>query len=287
MFAIFKRELRNYFLTPTGYVFLSLFLLLAGIFFVTGNLLSGNTRYIGFLGSILFIFLLIVPVLTMRLLSDEKRLMTDQLLLTSPVRIGSIVLGKFLAATAFFSIGLAVTCLYALIIAIYGELDLAETVGAYIGFILVGSSFISVGLFISGLTENQVVAAISTFAALLVMWLIDWVQQVVPADLVANTLFAALLAAGTALWIYVSTRNWIIGGTTLLAGGAVTLLLFLFFPETLVGFMGKVLSWFSLLDRYQSFSSGILSLPDTVYYLSFSSFFIYLSARNLEKRRWS
>jgi len=255
MLAVFKRELRNYFLTPTGYVFLSIFLLLSGIFFTTGNLLSGNTRYIGFLGSILFIFLLIVPVLTMRLLSDEKRLKTDQLLLTCPVKISAIVVGKFLAATVFFSIGLAVTLLYALIIVIHGDLDVAETIGAYIGFILAGGAFISVGLFISGLTENQVVAAISTFAALLVIWLIDWVQQAVPSDLTSNLIFTGAVIAALALWLYLSTRNRIVAAAAGLAGALGILLLYLFSRESLIGLMGKTLSWFSLLERYQSFSS--------------------------------
>lgn len=287
MLAVFKRELKNYFLTPTGYVFLSLFLLLAGVFFVTGNLLTGNTRYIGFLGSILFIFLLIVPVLTMRLLSDEKRLKTDQLLLTVPVRISAIVVGKFLAALAFFTVGLLVTVLYAVLIAVYGTLDLWETVGGYLGFILVGGAFISVGLFISGLTENQVVAAISTFAALLLMWLIDWIQKAVPTDLSSGVVFSALLALGLAAWLYLSTRNWIVAAAAALAGALIIGALFLFAKQSFIGLVATALSWFSLLDRYQSFSSGILSLSDTVYYLSFISFFLYLTVRTIEKRRWS
>lgn len=287
MGAIFKRELKNYFLNPTGYVFLSLFLLLAGIFFTTGNLLTGNTRYVGFLSSIIFIFLLIVPVLTMRLMSDETRLKTDQLLLTTPVRISGIVLGKFFAALAFFCIGLAVTVLYALIIAVHGELDLMETIGGYLGFILVGASFISVGLFISGLTENQVIAAISTFAALLVMWLIQLLQQAVPTDLNSGMFFAALVALCVAAWLYSSTKNWIIALATLLIGAGIILLFFFFRKETFLGLIPRFLGWFSLLDRYRSFSSGILSLSDTVYYLSFSSFFLYLTGRTIEKRRWS
>lgn len=287
MGAIFKRELKNYFLNPTGYVFLSLFLLLAGIFFTTGNLLTGNTRYVGFLSSIIFIFLLIVPVLTMRLMSDESRQKTDQLLLTTPVRISGIVLGKFFAALAFFCIGLAVTILYAVIIAVHGELDLMETIGGYLGFILVGGAFISVGLFISGLTENQVVAAISTFAALLVMWLINFLQQAVPSDLTSGIVFAGLIALMASAWIYSSTRNWIIALATLLLGGLIILLIYLFQKESFVGLIPRFLSWFSLLDRYRSFSSGILSLSDTVYYLSFSAFFLYLSGRTIEKRRWS
>ncbi|WP_319561187.1 ABC-2 transporter permease [Marispirochaeta sp.] len=287
MQAVFKRELKAYFNSPIGYIFLSIFLLLTGIFFTTGNLISANSRYLGFLGSILFILVFVVPLLTMRLLSDEKQKKTDQLLITSPLRISDIVLGKFLAAFVFFCLGLAVTIVYALIIAIHGELDLWETVGAYIGFILLGGTFISVGLYISGLTENQVTAAITSFAALLAMWLVNILQKAVPSDAASGIIFSGLIVASTAVWLFVSTRNRIIPLAAAILGGGIVFLLNLLNRETFVGLIGRILSWFSLIDRYRRFSTGILSFQDTVYYLTFTAFFLYLTVRTIEKRRWS
>ena len=285
--AVFKRELRAFFLSPQGYIFLSIFLLITGIFFTTGNLISGNSRYLGFLGSILFIFIFIVPLLTMRLLSDERQNKPDHLLLTSPLGIPEIVVGKFLAALTLFCLGLALTLLYTLIILIHGELDLWETLGGYIGFILLGGTFISVGLFISGLTENQITAAITSFAALLAMWLINILQDAVPSDTTSGLVFSGLIVAAAALWFYGTTRNLIVPAVLLGLGAVVVYLIHFLHPELFVGLVGKILSWFSLIDRYRRFSSGILSLQDTVYYLSFIIFFLYLTVRTLEKRRWS
>ena len=122
MFAIFKREIKAYFLTPIGYLYMGLFLLLTGIFFTFNNILSQNSQYVGFLGSMLFIYLFAVPLLTMRLFSEEKRQKTDQLLLTSPVSITGIVCGKYLAALAVYCGTLLVTVAYTVVIAVYGDL---------------------------------------------------------------------------------------------------------------------------------------------------------------------
>ena len=288
MFAIFKKELRSFFLTPTGYIFMSLFLLLSGIFFVTANLFNMNSNFnAGFIGSAMFIFMLVSPVLTMKLLTDEQRFKTDQLLLTSPIRIIDIVLGKYLAALAFFGMTLLITVLYAVIVAVYGDLVVSETIGGYIGFILLGGSFISVGLFISATTENQVVSALVTFAVLLVMWIIDMVINNLPTDQTSGMVFASVLALGVSLWLYLSTRNLIIGAAVFTAFAAAIAITFGLKPELYVGFIGRVIGWFSVLKRFPDFAKGYVRLSSLVYYLSFSGFFVFLAVRVIEKRRWS
>ena len=182
MLAIFKRELKAYFLTPIGYLYMGFFLLLTGIFFTFNNLFAQSSQFTGFLGSVLMIYLFAIPLLTMRLFAEEKRQKTDQLLLTSPVSITGIVCGKFLAAMAVFCGTLAFTALYAIVIAVYGDLEKWETLGSYIGFIFLGASYISVGIFISTVTENQLSAALVTFFALMLVWLIDPISQMVPSD---------------------------------------------------------------------------------------------------------
>ena len=287
MLAIFKRELKAYFLTPIGYLYMGLFLLLTGVFYFFDNLLSGRSQFSGFLGSVLFIYLFAIPILTMRLFSEEKKQKTDQLLLTSPVSITGIVCGKFLAALTVYCGTLLFTVLNAVVIAIYGDPQTWETVGSYIGFIFLGASYISVGLFISAVTENQLTAALVSFFALMFIWLIDLICQMVPSDTKSGVISAAILLAAILLFIYLNTRNWvIILGAVII--GSLTIAGFYFLKrDVFFGFISKFLGWFSLNRRYQSFTMGLLKFDSLLYYVSFSGLFLFLTTRLIEKRRWS
>jgi len=287
MFAIFKREIRAYFLTPIGYIYMGFFLLLTGIFYFFGNVFSQSSQYAGFLGSIMLIYLFAVPMLTMRLFSEEKRHKTDQLLLTSPVSITGIVLGKFLAALTVYVGTLLVTVLYAVVIAIYGDLQTWETLGSYIGFIFLGASYISVGLFISSITENQLTAALISFFTLMIIWLIDPISQVIPSDTKSGIISAAVLLAGIVFFLYLNTRNWIIVLGAAVLGGLAIGGFYLFRQDVFFGFIRKFLGWFSLNRRYEAFSMGLLKFDSLLYYASFSGLFLFLTAQLIEKRRWN
>ncbi|MEE8441894.1 MAG: ABC transporter permease [Spirochaetia bacterium] len=287
MTAILGRELRSYFQTPTGYIFMGLFLLMTGFFFTMGNLMNGSSYYTTFLGSILFLYLFAVPLLTMRLLSEERRQRTDQLLLTSPITITAIVLGKFFAALFVFVLTLIVTVLYALVVGIFGDLAVWETVGAYIGFLLLGSSFIAVGVLISAMSENQVSAAFFTFFALLLIWFINLIKGVVPQDVLSGTIFAAALVVAIGLFFYFNTRSWIAAGGVGVVGTAAIVVLHLVNPAVFEGLIVETMDWFSLIDRYDSFTLGLLKLEGTVFYLSFTSVFLFVTVRIIEKRRWA
>ena len=195
MYAVFKREMKMYFTSPVGYIFMGFFLLLSGLFFAMFNLLQASPDYNGVLASITFIFLFAVPILTMRLMSEESRQKTDQLLLTSPLSLVGIVLGKYFAAVAVFGITLLVTCIYPIILSFFGTIPVWEIVGGYIGFLLLGAAFISIGLYVSSLTDNQVVSAIITFSALLFIWLLEWIQQGLPTGKVPGIIFACVLVS--------------------------------------------------------------------------------------------
>lgn len=287
MRAILVRELRTYFQTPIGYIFMGLFLLVAGFFFTFGNLLSGSSYFTSFLGSILFLYLFAVPLLTMRLLSEERRQRTDQLLLTSPITVSDIVLGKFFAALIVYLITLLVTVLYAVVVGAYGDLAVWETVGGYIGFVLLGASFISVGVLISAISENQVSSAFFTFFALLVIWFINLVKSVAPLDTISGTIFAAALGVGLALYVFFNTRSWIASAAVAVVAAAVIVVIHLINGALFEGLITKVLDWFSLIDRFDSFNLGLLKLREVVFYLSFTSVFLFLTIRIVEKRRWA
>jgi ABC-2 type transport system permease protein len=288
MLAVFRRELAAYFSSPIGFTFIGFFILLAGVFFAISNLLSGNPNYTGVLGSITFIFLFVVPILTMRLISEETRQKTDQLLITSPIGITGIVLGKYLAAVAVFLITLIITLVYPVIMSFFalGGLGWWEIVGGYIGFFLLGSSFIAVGLFFSSLTDNQLIAAVETFAALLLIWILDFIAQSVPSDAVSGLVFLALLAIALVALVFFSTRSTGAATLTFVVLAVVLVLLFVLKRPFYDGLIARVLNWFSLLKRYNDFTMGVLGLAPIVYYISFSGAFVFLTIRMIEKRRW-
>ena len=287
MIAIFKRELRNYFQSPTGYIFMGFFLLLAGIFFALTNLIGGNPNYIGVLSNLTFTFLIAVPVLTMRLISEERRHKTDILLITNPVSITGIVVGKYLAAVALFLITLGVTWLYPVIMSFFGDVAGWEIVGGYIGFLLLGCSFIAVGIFVSAMTENQVISAVVTFAALLLLWLVDWVVTALPKSATAGLIFTAIIAAGILALVYFSTRNWFVtAGLAVLGGGLIALLAGLDFNR-FDGFVVRFFEWLSLLGRFEEFTYGVMSLSSIVYFASFAGVFVFITIRVIDKKRWA
>jgi ABC-2 type transport system permease protein len=286
MGAIFKRELRSYFLTPLGYVFLGLFLLIAGIFFAFGIVLSGSSRFSGFLGSIQFAFLFATPVLTMRLMSEETRQKTDQLLYTSPIALHEVVLGKFFAALTLFAIALVVCLSWSIVIILYGDFRAMETVAAALGFLLLGGAFIAVGTFISSTTENQATAAVGTFIVLLVFWIIEPMKSGLPQDVNAGIIFAAAIALLASYALWASTKSLLLLALALVGFALAIVLSAILASSVFYGLVARALDWFSLLKRQESFTVGLLKLDSVVYYLSFIFAFLFLSVRMVEKRRW-
>ena len=288
MFAVFKRELRAYFSSPIGYVVIGMFLFLSGIFFAATNLLGGSPDFNSILSTMAFVFMFLVPILTMRLLTEETRQHTDQMLITSPLSVTSIVVGKYLAAVAVYLVTLLVTVAFPVMMSFFALLGLEwwKILGGYIGLFLLGSSFIAVGLFFSSLTESQIVAAVATYATLLVMWIMDALITMVPAGWLWGLGLAALAAAGLAVLVGWSTRSLVATAVTVVVlGGAVAAVAVL--QQSLYdGLIAKVMAWFSLLKRYEDFNLGILGLSPVVYYLSFSAAFVFLTVRMIDRKRW-
>ena len=173
MLAIWKREVQNYFLTPIGYVFMGVFLLCGGVFFFLSNIASSSSSLETLFGNMIYLFMLVMPILTMRLLSEEKRTKSDQLLLTSPLSITQIVVGKFLAAATVLFATMVVMLIYVVIICCYSTPYPGMIVSNYLGFFLVGCCYVSIGVLMSALTENQVSAAVLTFGANLLLQILE------------------------------------------------------------------------------------------------------------------
>ena len=175
--AIAERELKSYFVSPVAYVVTALFLLISGYLFsvILLNTNEATLRYL--ISNLSVIWLFITPALTMRLLAEEARSGTIELLLTNPLRDAELVLGKYLGALAFLLVMLAFTLIYPAILFWVGEPDRGPMIAGYLGVILQAAAFLAVGLLASSLTQNQIVAAVLTFAVLLIMWLSESVAN--------------------------------------------------------------------------------------------------------------
>lgn len=287
MAAIIKKELRTYFTTLTGYAFLGFFVLITGYFFVSQNIAGASMDYSETLIGTMIMFLILVPVLTMRLFAEEARQKTDQLLYTSPLRVTDIVVGKFIAASLLFLIGLAITMIFPFILSRYGELNVKGTVGVVTGYFLMGCCLISVGLFISVLTDNQIVAAAGTFAALFLLLMMDNIAANAPITRLSSAVFVAVLILAVLIVLYSGTKS--IAGT--LASGVLCYLLlfaaYMLFPALFDSTITRLLGWLSVLNRFQNFYLGVFGLSDVVYYVTFAAAFLYLTVSVIEKRRWS
>ena len=188
MFSIFKREFRAYFTSPLGYVFLAIFYAFSGLFFYIFSLSIGSTDISGVFLMMFIVLMVFVPLLTMRLLSEDKKQKTDQLILTAPVSLLSIVMGKFLAAYAIFVIGVAVMPVYGFVMSTFTTISWLPIWGNTVGLLLIGGIFVSVGLFVSSLTENQMIAAIGSFFINLMILLMNTLTSALPSGIFKDVL---------------------------------------------------------------------------------------------------
>jgi ABC-2 type transport system permease protein len=248
--AIAHKELRSYFASPIAYIVIGFFALLYGFFFVAIlRYFVGQSMQAGLMGgaqsmnvnqqlirpllqNVTVVVLFLLPMITMRTYAEEKRSGTIELLLTSPVTDFQIVMGKFLGAMALYAVMLAVTLIHFGILFVYGRPEWKPIVTAYIGLLLMGGCFISLGLFISSLTRNQIVAGMVTFAVFLLLWVITWIGS----------------AAG---------------------------------PTA-----EKITQYLSIVDHYDDFGKGVLDTTHFIYYVSFITFGLFLTAKSVDSERW-
>lgn len=186
MFAIFRREVRNYFSAPIAFIYIAVFYALSSFYFFGSSLMGNSTSLSTVFSSLFTISIFLIPILTMRLLSEDRRYKTDQALITAPVSILGMVMGKYLAAVMIYLIGILITLIMAVIIAFFATPDWAVIFGHFIGLFLLGAALIAICTFISSLTENQVIAAVGGFAAGFALILIDALSSVVSSALLQS-----------------------------------------------------------------------------------------------------
>ena len=186
MGAIYRREIGAFFSSGIAYIFLAVFYLFAGYFFYASSLYGATTDMSGLFSSLFMVIVFLIPILTMRLFSEELKQKTDQGLLTAPVSLPGIVLGKYFAALTLYTIGIAIVMLYGMILSFFGEVAWGIVFANFLALFLLGAAFIAVGLFVSALTENQIIAAVGGFVALMLLYMIDVVASYVKVEAVAQ-----------------------------------------------------------------------------------------------------
>ena len=290
MTAIFKRELRSYFHGMLGYVLTAFLLASSGIYFLALNLGYGLTDF-GYytLYRTIFMLLLYIPVLTMRSLAEERRSRTDQLLLTSPVSVWGIVLGKFIAMCAVFALPCLMDVVMILILwALGGTVPaLAANFAALLCYFLLGCAAIAMGEFLSGLTENPIIAAVAGFSVLLLAYMMPSLRSLFNAgSAVALAVFTAIAGAAS-LMAGLRTRSFILGCLTFAALCLGLTGLFLLQSAWLTEAFSAVLSVLCFFTPFEDFVNNSFSLPTLVYYLTVTGMFLFFTAQSIEKRRWN
>lgn len=287
MLAIYKKELRAYFNSIVGWLFLAFFLVFVGIYVYLYNFMKGYS-FIGYaLSSISLVFALLVPMVTMRIMAEEKRQKTDQLLLTAPISIGKIVLGKYLALVTLSAIAMALISIYPLIFSMFGVVNFGMAYVAILGFFFVGCAYMAVGLFISSLTESQAFAAVMTFIVVLLTCLADGIANLIPGTAKAAWITYSVILALLAVWMWRVMKNTTVALIVFCVCEVILTVLYLTNAAMFEGTVSKVLSAFSVLAVFDEAVTGVLELRLPVYYLSIAFVFCYLTYQNIRKRRYS
>lgn len=288
MLAIYKKELRQYFNSMIGFVFLAFFLVIIGIYTWAYNLSSGLGNFEVTLGGISFMYVLLVPILTMRIVAEENRQKTDQLLYTAPVSLTKIIVGKYFAVLTLFSCAFIPICIYPLIIHMYGtDVRLAPAYSSIIGFYLLGAATIAIGLFISSLTESQVIASVVSFITLLLTFLLSNITGMLPTEAISQCVMIAVLWLVICLVFYHMMNNVTVLVMMAVIGEAAIWIIYAVKSSLYESLLTNILNTLALSTRFDDFSLGILNYDAIVYYVSIAFLFVFLTIKMIKKKRFN
>lgn len=287
MTAIFKREFKSCFTGMIGWVIAAVSLFFLGLYFTNRNLLYASSDFASVLYTMTMILLFLLPAISMRSFAEERKNKTDQLLLTSPVSIPAIVAGKFLAELAVFALPLAAAVVMPLLLQAFGTVSLVAAYSALLGYLLLGGACLAVGTWISALTENQILAYLATFGALLVAYLMNGIQTMfTTGNLLAFIVFMIVLLVASVL-VGVICKRLAAGAVVFCAGAVVLFVLFQLRPAWLLTAFNAVLSALALFEPFKDIVGGMFSIPAIVHYLSVMGLFLFLTGQALARRRWN
>lgn len=288
MLAIYKRELKSYFHSMTGCVFIAFLVMFTGIYFMAYNLNAGYPYFSYTLSGSLIVFLVEIPLLTMRSFSEERKTKTDQLLLTAPVSLTKVVLGKYFAMVTVLAVPNVIFCLFPLLIKLQGTAYLLVDYSSIAVFFLLGCVYLAIGMFMSSLTESQIIAFISTFGILLLLYLWDGILSFLPSSALSGMIGILLILTLIVVYIYHMTKNWMLAAGIEAVGIAAALIVYFVKSSLYENLLTKLLGRLALADVFMNISSSnIVDVSGLLLYVSILIIFVFLTIQTIQKRRWS
>ena len=288
MKAIYKRELNSYFNSMVGPVVLALMLCFGGIYFMAYNLNYGYPYFSYALGSMRLVLLMVAPVLTMRSMAEDRRNKTDQLWLTAPVTVAEVILGKFFAMATVVALPMVVLMSCPMVIALSGTAYLLADYCTFLAFYLMALAYVAIGMFMSSLTESQMISAITSFGVLLVLYLWEDLLGFLPTGAMGSLVGFALLLAFVCSAVQGFANNWIVTALLALGGTGALVITYLKDSSSYAGLLAEVLGKFNLNEPISNFAYyQVLDLQGLLLYLSFIALMLFLTVQVVQKRRWN
>ena len=287
MTAVLKREIGSYYRSVTGWLLAAFLLIFAGIYCMAYNLSGYTAKFEYVLSAISFIYLIAVPVISMKTLAEEKRQKTDQLLYSLPIRLSSVVIGKYLGMLVVLALPVLILALYPLILSRFGTIQYPSAYGALFAFFLLGACLLSIGLFISSVTESQVAAAVITLVTMLLLYFMNGLASFISTEASASLIALMILMIVFAVILQLMAKNPLISVLTAVLGCGGVFLWYNSNSGIFSGLFARMMESISVFDRFDTFVDGVFDLTAVVYYISIICVFLFLTVQSMEKRRWN
>ncbi len=288
MLAIYKREFKSYFQSMIGCVFVAFLVAFTGIYFTAYNLNAGYPYFSYTLSGSLIVFIVGIPLITMRSFAEERKNKTDQLLLTAPVSLTKIVLGKYLAMISVVAIPNLIFCLFPLLIKMNGTAYLKTDYISIGVFFLLGCVYVAIGMFMSALTESQMIAFITTFGLLLVLYLWNGIIGFLPSSAIGSLIGLIIILTIIVAYVYHMTENWMLSAVLEVIGIVASVVTYIVKSSLFENLLTKILGKLALADVFTDITNNhIVDITGIVLYLSVIAIFIVLTIQAIQKRRWS
>lgn len=287
MTHILKKELGSYFKGMSGYFFGAIMLVFAGIYTVMVNCIMGYSNYEYTINNLSFMYLALVPVLTMKTFADERRQRTDQLLYSLPLRMSQVVIGKYVALLIVMLVPTLVICFYPIVLTPFTEIKYPVVMLNILAFYMLGASMIAIGEFISTLTDSQAVSAGLSFAVFLISYFARDMADYVPGTAFASMLVLAAFGFLLAFFVYLFTKMVYLAGIFFCVYFCILVILYTNFRLAFEGLFSDIVNSISIFERFYVFARGVFDIKSIIYFISIIIVFLYLSVISLEKRRWA
>ena len=288
MNAVFIKEIKSYYTSITGYITTAIMMLVSGIYIYAVNVEGGSGDFSSTFVNMAFIyFIVLIPIITMKMFAEEKKQKTDQLLYSLPIKTSGVVIGKFLSCGAVTAVPVVLMGLYPLIFSAYGNVNFLSAYSALFGFFMLGASLISIGMFFSSLTESQVVSAIITLVFILLGELLPSLSEYISSNAIAGAAVFMAMGLFVGFIVYFLTKNTVIGLSTAVVIDLAIAVIYIVKKEWLEGLLPSIAEKLSLFSRFNDFSSGVFDLTSIFFFISVTCVFLFLTVQSVEKKRWS